>query len=122
MTTSTRTWAVLLEGSRRDQAIDAALSVAKALATVDTEDNPTATEPTLNGCLGAVLLLTALGESVDDEYAVAARALFDDAVDRVMALDRPTPGLYGAPTGIGWVDTVVRARVGENEDAENDVD
>ena len=117
-----RPWTALLDGALRDRALGAAVAVATALSTTDFTENPAATELTLNGCLGTVIFLTALAESVDSRYADAARMLFDDAAGRIDSIDDLTCGLYSVPIGIGLVDSMVRSRLGEDSETADDED
>lgn len=116
------TWAALLEGSQRDRAVETADRIARALVSADMPPGETTTHPTLNGCLGAVLFLTAMGETADRAYLDAARELFDGAVERVAAIERPGFHLYSTPVGIAWVDAVVRERLADDEGDDDEED
>lgn len=107
----------------REQALDAVGEIASALLSTDMPAGNTTTNPTLNGSLGAVLFLTALGETNGRAYTDVARAIFDDAVERTADLVQPSFHLYGAPVSVGWVEATAHDRLdGDPNDEDNDVD
>ncbi len=117
-------WSALLTGPARDRAVDAAIAIGDALSAARPPAGSPDAAPVLHRTLGAVLFFTALGESTRDRADTdAAVALLDDAIDRVAELDQPRIGLFDAPVGLGWVDAVVRPRLGgDGQDGETDVD
>lgn len=121
MSASEASWAPLLTGVARDQALSVVAEIADALAGPAAEDDPRLAAPTLSqGLGGAAVFFAEAAGLLGDTARTTGLALCDRIIDA--ANGSPTPALYHGTTGAGWALSVAERRLEEPDEGESDVD
>ena len=116
------TWAPILSGDLRDEAMAAVDSIASALSRphIIPPDNASLA----SGSAGLALFFTTLAEAQPqhgDTHAERALELVSDAIDTLAERLHP-PSLYGGFTGVAWAADIVQRHFGNPDDPDLNAD